>query len=182
MKAILVEEDRKGYFRRYALTLDEFIEDFAERISEGMPPPTNFGEAYTLRPMVHVWYAETEVGSEEWNKFFTDMFYGSSEGDIKSGNAAEIDYRRVGVFADAIRETACVDICATFPMITERIQKKFAKEKQKAKKCQLYIPQICGSMGAACRCMGEVKGADRVPCTSCALAKFANEFRKEKKI
>ncbi len=90
-KVILVEIDYKGEYGRYALTPDEFDKEFGPRLSEDMPTPGDDACTYTFRPMVHAWYQMTEVGSDLWNAFFTDMSWGLPESDIESGNLAYID-------------------------------------------------------------------------------------------
>ncbi len=89
-KAILVERDYKGEFERFALTPEEFEKEFDSYLSEGMLYPDNDGNTYTLRPLVHVWYCATTVGSEMWDTFFTDMEWGMAETDLKNGNLAYI--------------------------------------------------------------------------------------------
>lgn len=89
-KAILVERDYKGEFERFALTPEEFEQEFGSCLAEGMLYPDNDGNTYTLRPLVHVWYCATTVGSEMWDTFFTDMEWGMAYGDIESGNLAYI--------------------------------------------------------------------------------------------
>lgn len=89
-KAILIEEDYKGSYERYALTPEEFNNEFAPCLAEGMPHPSVEGESWTLRPLVHMWYEETTIGSESWNNFFTDMEFGLPESDIENGNLAYI--------------------------------------------------------------------------------------------
>lgn len=93
-KAVLVELNYKGSYSRFALTPEEFSEEYKERLAEDMPEPSpcpDEAEVYTLRPMVHVWYVATVVGSEQWTEFFTDMSAGLSYGDIANGNLAYID-------------------------------------------------------------------------------------------
>lgn len=87
---VIVERDYKGFFERYALTLDEFHKEFASELSEGMPVPGFQGESYTLQSLVHMWYQTTMLGSDLWAKFFSDMSYGLSESDIESDNLAYI--------------------------------------------------------------------------------------------
>lgn len=91
MKAVLIEYDYKGYYSRYALSEAEFEGAFKSHLAQGMAAPNDRGDSYTLAPMVHVWYALTEVGSDLWNKFFNDMQYGLPESDIESGNKAYVD-------------------------------------------------------------------------------------------
>lgn len=85
---VLVEIDYKGKYERYALTPEEFERDFNGCLMNDMPEPTVDGDTYTIRPLVHVWYMVTEVGSEEWNKFFTDMSFELPESDIENKNFA----------------------------------------------------------------------------------------------
>lgn len=90
--AVLIEINKKGYFQRYALTPEEFRETFGERLEKGMPKSHTEWQTYELRPMVHMWYRDAAVGDGLWNTFFSDMEYGLSEGDIKSGNLAYIEH------------------------------------------------------------------------------------------
>lgn len=87
---VLVEIDYKGDFKRYALTQEEFQQEFEKRLEE-MPAPDMKGQTFTFRPMVHIWYQQTEIGSELWNTFFTDMEFGMSKGDIENGNLAYVE-------------------------------------------------------------------------------------------
>ena len=91
MKAVLIEQDYKGYYGRYALTPEEFAKEFKERLDEDMPEPCEEADTYTLRPMVHIWYMLTEVHSEYWETFFTDMEWGLPESDIENDNLATVD-------------------------------------------------------------------------------------------
>lgn len=86
-KALMVELDYKGEYIRYALTK----KDFKERFPEVNVDLIAKGDSTTIRPLVHLWAKETNIGSREWMKFFTDMFYGLCDGDIKTGNRAYID-------------------------------------------------------------------------------------------
>lgn len=66
-----------------------------------------------------------------------------------------------------------------FPIITKEIQKEF--ETANVDRNRPYVPEICGYYGRACRQMGKDEGANRMNCTSCALAKFAEKgVQKEK--
>lgn len=85
--AVIVEMDYKGYYKRFALTWEEFIDDF------GFTPGQE--ESATLRPLVHIWYEEVQIGEEEWNRFFSDMAYGLPESDIENGNLAYIDFNEM---------------------------------------------------------------------------------------
>ena len=87
---IIIERDFKGELERYALTYEEFCNVFSSNFSDGLLPPKPEGSTFTLQPLVHIWYKPCEVGSDEWNRFFTDMSWGLSEGDIESGNLAYI--------------------------------------------------------------------------------------------
>lgn len=86
-KAFIVELDYKGGYSRFALTEKDFKENYPNTDIERMRE----GDTDTLRPMVHIWAEETLIGSDEWNKFFTDMDYGHPQSDIDIGNIAYID-------------------------------------------------------------------------------------------
>lgn len=88
-KAVVIEEDYKGNYSRYALTLDEFRTNF-QILDPDIPDPTEQGDSYTLRPLVHIWYKIVEIGGEYWNKFFSDMYFGLPESDIENENLAYI--------------------------------------------------------------------------------------------
>lgn len=90
MKAILVERDYKGEFERFALTPDEFKEQFGDFLSEGSDLTKEEPGSFTVQHLVHIWYQPSDVGSEMWNRFFTDMTWGLSEGDIENKNFAYI--------------------------------------------------------------------------------------------
>lgn len=89
---VIVQLDYKGSYNRYALTLEEFKNEFEELLEEDMPYPSDRGEAYTLRPMVHVWYRLSEVESRYFEIFFTDMSYGLPASDAEDENLAYIDF------------------------------------------------------------------------------------------
>lgn len=103
---VLVELDYKGSYNRYALTIEEFNEEFGPRLKEDMPGPSEQSASYTLRPTVHIWYELAEVGSPHWEKFFTDMEAGLPESDIKEGNLAHIDFEDLRSLADVVIDTA----------------------------------------------------------------------------
>lgn len=84
-KAVLMERDYKGCIERFALTPLEFEKEYASARPD-MPKPQDGGCAWCIRPMVYLWYALTDIGSQMWNTFFTDMTWGQTEGDIESGN------------------------------------------------------------------------------------------------
>lgn len=87
--AIIVELDYKGYYVRYTLTREDFVRTFPDS-----PAPTSDSESDTIRPLVHIWYVETEINSPQWKAFFTDMEDGLPESDIESGNLAYVDLDR----------------------------------------------------------------------------------------
>lgn len=93
-KVILVELDYKGDYERFALTQKEFQKEFLDQRPD-MPKPSERGEAYTLRPLVHVWYLTANIGGERWKRFFSDMEDGLPQYDIDSGNLAYIDYDKM---------------------------------------------------------------------------------------
>lgn len=96
-RAILVELDYKGNYRRYAVTPLEFAKAFPtvmltdESCTEELRQSGVYGTGvWESRPMVHFWFAETTIGSEIWDTFFTDMAWGLPDSDIDSGNLAEV--------------------------------------------------------------------------------------------
>lgn len=84
---VIIERDYKGEYERFALTLDDY-NIFASDII--LQEPNTIGCSCTIRPMVHLWYQLTEIGSKEWNLFFSDMAWGLAESDIEKGNLATI--------------------------------------------------------------------------------------------
>lgn len=104
--AILVEQDYKGCYERYALTPEEFRNDF-ERFLDNMLPPTTIteGNIYTIRPGVHLWYQQTIIGSPEWDEFFTDMSSGLPDSDINDGNLAHVEYEYMNELIGEVRKT-----------------------------------------------------------------------------
>lgn len=89
IKAILVEMDYKGCYERFALTPDEFKEEFPETFEHFGPIEESNSD--TIRPLVHIWFEPCMVGDGSWENFFTDMEEGLPESDIESGNLAYID-------------------------------------------------------------------------------------------
>ena len=86
MNAVIIEQDYKGCYERFALTPAEFKSEYLN-----MPPPCEKGDSQTLKPMVHIWFKLVEIHSVEWNVFFTDMTYGLPESDIDANNHAYIN-------------------------------------------------------------------------------------------
>lgn len=103
---VIVQLDYKASYNRYALTLQEFYEEFENRLEEDMPGPSEQSTSYTLRPMIHVWYELVEIGNPHWEKFFTDMEDGLPESDIKGGNLAHIDFENLKSLKDVVIDTA----------------------------------------------------------------------------
>lgn len=103
---VIVELDYKGSYNRYALTLQEFIDEFDELIQKDMPRPTEQGDSYTLRPLVHMWYKLVEIGNSYWKKFFTDMAFELPESDIEKGNLAHLDFENLKSLKDEVIDTA----------------------------------------------------------------------------
>ena len=91
---MLVEEDYKGYYKRFALTRTEFERRLGLmsglRVNRDTKLPLR--GAITLKPMVHWWYRQTYLDSEAFNMFFTDMSLGLPQSDVESGNLAYIDF------------------------------------------------------------------------------------------
>lgn len=90
INAVIVEEDYKGYFKRYALTIEEFKERFPKTVAT-LGEPTEESCSDTIRPLVHIWYMLVAVDSDMWKTFFTDMLCGLSDGDIEANNEAYVD-------------------------------------------------------------------------------------------
>lgn len=99
-KVILVEEDYKSCYGRFALTEKEFEEKYPETYKSFGPITESNSD--TLRPMVHIWFCPTTIGSPEWNRFFTDMADGLPDTDIENYNLAYIDLRECESLKDDI--------------------------------------------------------------------------------
>lgn len=95
--AVLVEEDRKGYYKRYALTVREFADEFINL------QPSEIWQSETLKPCVHISYRLASVGDMEWKNFFKDMTYGLPESDVESGNLAYVDFESMNTFGEEVR-------------------------------------------------------------------------------
>lgn len=87
--AILVEMDYKGYYERFALTPEEFKNEFPKTFEHFSPIEESNSD--TIRPLVHIWFEPCVVGDASWERHFTDMEEGLPESDIESGNLAYID-------------------------------------------------------------------------------------------
>ena len=104
MKAVIIDEDYKGSYSRYALTQQEFRE-IVQHDCPDAPNPAEEGDSYTVRPLVHLWYQLVEIGNKKWDEFFTDMEWGLPESDIENGNPAYISYGRCHVLRDTVART-----------------------------------------------------------------------------
>lgn len=113
---VLMEMDYKGYYKRFALTISEFNEDFRDLLEKGMPGPSNQGDSYTLRPLVHVWYELAEIEGPRWTQFFTDMESGLPESDIEAGNLAYIDFDEMKSLKDAVYEAISAEAEEAFEL------------------------------------------------------------------
>ncbi len=100
---VLIEIDSKGSYYRFALTPKEFEERYRQPRPD-IPNAIEVGDTYTLRPMVHMWYMLTGVGSTEWCNFFTDMTWGLPQSDIDTSNIAYVAEAEFGELLDAYRE------------------------------------------------------------------------------
>ena len=98
-KAIIVEQDYKGYYGRFALTREEFADSYPETYKAFLNE-LDFGNTDTIKPLVHIWFKEVEIDGDEWNTFFTDMEEGLPDSDIESGNTAYIDGTEFGDMSD----------------------------------------------------------------------------------
>lgn len=106
MLAVIIEEDYKGNYHRYALTLEEFQSEIKQYIDEDIPAPSTDGESITVKPLVHIWYKLVEVGSDDWNVFFTDMKWGF-ESDIEddNGDIADVRLEECLSLAESVKST-----------------------------------------------------------------------------
>ena len=86
--AILIERDYKGIYERFALTPEEFKQEYGD-VLEGMDA-TTVPNSDTIAPLIHVWYQQCMVGDRTWSKFFTDMTWGLPTIDTDAGNIAGI--------------------------------------------------------------------------------------------
>lgn len=87
--AVIIEEDYKGMYSRYALTTEEFEREY-RHLDDDIPEPTVIGDSYTLRPLVHIWYRLVETNSDVWKQFFTNMFWELPESDVENDNPAYV--------------------------------------------------------------------------------------------
>lgn len=127
IKAILVEMDYKANYGRFALTPEEFEKEFPDTYK-------NFGhfdgvvntlkgdelssfeycDSDTLRPMVHIWFCPTNIGSAVWENFFTDMAWGLPESDIEAGNLAYIDKNQMQSLSKYLEDISVYHCRAVF--------------------------------------------------------------------
>lgn len=126
MIAIIVEEDYKGSYRRFALTNSEFFALYSDYIDkDNMIPPAVDPHTHTLKPMTHIWYKIVEVGDHCWTTFFTDMTWGLTEMDEECGVKAYIDYescytlrpyvpRQNNIKTDGLSTDDCLEIFKTY--------------------------------------------------------------------
>lgn len=110
--AILVEMDYKGYYKRFALTPEEFEKEFPETYEHF--GPVEEGNSDTLKPLVHIWFEPCVVGDGSWDSFFTDMEAGLPESDIESGNLAYIDFNQFQSLRQYLKDTAVYHCRAVF--------------------------------------------------------------------
>lgn len=88
---ILIEKDYKGSFSRFALTEEEFSMEYPQVWDDmGGYFNTEYNNTYTLRPLVHIYYEKSTIGSERWKEFFTNMEWGLCESDIETDNLAYV--------------------------------------------------------------------------------------------
>lgn len=104
IKAILVEMDYKGYYERFALTLEEFEKEFPETFKHFGPIEEENSD--TIKSLVHIWFEPCVVGDGAWERHFTDMEWGLPESDIESGNLAYIDYNQMQSLSAYLKDTA----------------------------------------------------------------------------
>lgn len=100
--AILVELDYKGNYERFALTKKEFKKYYPDTYKTlGCDEGSD-----TLRPSVHIYFKKTQIESEDWINFFTDMTWGVPESDIENGNLAYINPERALTFRNILLQYA----------------------------------------------------------------------------
>lgn len=102
-KVILCELDYKGHYARFALTKKEFQDMFCKSPSgygDRVYYPSELGDSFTISPLVHLWCAESSVGSNLWYKFFDNMGWGLPS----SEDCAYIDYDRMPTFCEVVRK------------------------------------------------------------------------------
>lgn len=110
--AILVEMDYKGYYERFALTPEEFKEEFPETFEHFGPIVESNSD--TLKPFVHIWFEPCVVGDASWDVFFTDMEAGLPESDIESGNLAYIDHNQMQSLSKYLEDVSVYHCRAVF--------------------------------------------------------------------
>ena len=59
-KAIIVEQDYKGYYGRFALTREEFKDSYPETY-EAFKDKMDVANTDTIKPLVHIWFKEVEI-------------------------------------------------------------------------------------------------------------------------
>lgn len=110
--AILVEMDYKGYYERFALTPDEFKEEFPETFEHFGPIEESNSD--TIRPLVHIWFEPCVVGDASWDRHFTDMEEGLPESDIEDGNLAYIDKNQMKSLSKYLEDVSVYHCRAVF--------------------------------------------------------------------
>lgn len=133
---VLVEEDYKGEYARFALDPHEFY-----RCYPFAPEATREGDTYTLRPMVHIWYRSVAIGDPAWKQFFTDMASGLPDSDIANRNLAYIDWNAL----DDVLLAAVIDTVVSNPELTE-----YARSEYEATANAL---ESASPSGAECACV-----------------------------
>lgn len=117
--AILVERDYKGEYERFALTPDEFRKTYLQDDSEKNGLQEDNSGTFTIQPLVHIWYQKTQIGSDLWNQFFSDMSWGLPESDIVNGNLASIREDFMESLKDKLPFTAQKEVVSEPPAISE---------------------------------------------------------------
>lgn len=103
-KAILIEMDYKGCYKRYALTQVEFKARYPNVI-EHFGSPTANGYSDTLKPFVHIWCKQETINSSFWHAFFTDMKWGLPLSDIENNNLAYVDIDECDALKSIVQKT-----------------------------------------------------------------------------
>lgn len=100
---VLIEIDYKGCYERFALTPEEFKRLYKD-VRPDIPCETEDGNTYTFRPLVHMWYMLTDIGSAEWCNFFTDMSWGLPQSDIDDDNLSFVAEEKFGELLEIWKE------------------------------------------------------------------------------
>lgn len=93
MLAVICEINSNGYYSRFALTTNEFMNEYEEYLLRANYPREEWSSFYFNRPDVSIDYMLVDMPSKDWERFFTDMYWGLPESDQPefNDNPAYID-------------------------------------------------------------------------------------------